>query len=328
MQARLIINGKSDKTSKVLKSGQRTADRRFDICKHALKAPYFETENGAAYLGDSVELLRSLPDQSIDLILTSPPFALRRKKAYGNKDADAYQAWFMNFAKEFHRILAPKGSLIIDIGGAWNPGIPTRSLYHFKLVIAICEMKEKTFHLAQEFYWYNPAKLPTPAQWVTVERIRVKDAVNIIWWLSKSPKPNASNRRVLTPYGNAMRSLLKRGYNSGLRPSEHIISEKWGRDNGGAIPPNILIVSNTCSNDDYLRGCREKGIAPHPARFPNEIPRFFIQFLTKPGAIVLDPFAGSNVVGQEAEKLGRKWLAMEVREEYLKGAKLRFSVNV
>jgi len=303
------------------------AAERVRRCRRALAPRYFGTPLGAACLGDSLALLRRLPDRCIDLILTSPPFALRRKKAYGNKDPDQYISWFMEYAQEFMRVLRTRGSLVIEIGGAWNRGQPTRALYHFQLLIALCQMQPRPFHLAQEFYWYNPAKLPTPAQWVTVERIRAKDAVNTIWWLSRSHRPVASNRRVLVPYGKAMRALLARGYNAGPRPSEHVISTKWARDNGGAIPPNILIVANTRSDDQYLRECREIGLRPHPARFPNEIPNFFIRFLTTPSALVLDPFAGSNVVGQEAERLGRRWIAMERSELYLQGASLRFPIR-
>lgn len=294
-------------------------------CVETLPAPYTRTAWGAAYLGDSLDLLRKMPRESVDLILTSPPFALRRRKAYGNVDPDRYLAWFLEFGREFHRVLKRRGSLVIDIGGAWNKGQATRSLYHFKLLIALCEIQPKPFYLAQEFYWFNPAKLPTPAQWVTVKRVRAKDAVNNIWWLSKSAEPTADNRRVLTPYTQAMRNLLRRGYNAGPRPSEHNISLKWGRDNGGAIPPNLIIAANTRSNGPYLRRCRETDTQPHPARFPDEIPSFFIRFLTTPGALVVDPFAGSNVTGQEAEKLQRHWIAIERNEVYLRGAAFRFA---
>ena len=96
------------------------------------------------------------------------------------------------------------------------------------------------FHLAQEFYWLNPAKLPNPVQWTNINRERVKDAVEPIWWLSKSPHPKADNRKVLVPYSEHMQRLLKTGkYNSGLRPSGWNISEVWARDNGGAIPSNF-----------------------------------------------------------------------------------------
>lgn len=168
--------------------------------------PYYETKFGAAYLGNSLELMAGVPDESVDLICTSPPFALVRKKEYGNVDADEYVEWFKDFATQFYRILKPTGSLVIDIGGSWVKGMPVRSLYHFELVVALCKLKEKGglgFYLAQELYWYNPAKLPTPAEWVTVRRERVKDAVNTVWWLSKSPHPKANNRRVLKPYSAA-----------------------------------------------------------------------------------------------------------------------------
>ncbi|WP_235147974.1 MULTISPECIES: DNA methyltransferase [Fischerella] len=116
--------------------------------------PCYETRFGAAYLGNSLELMAGIPDESIDLICTSPPFALVRKKEYGNVDADEYVEWFKDFAAQFYRILKPTGSLVIDIGGSWIKGMPVRSLYHFELVVALCKAKEKGglgFYLAQEF---------------------------------------------------------------------------------------------------------------------------------------------------------------------------------
>jgi site-specific DNA-methyltransferase (cytosine-N4-specific) len=166
--------------------------------------------------------------------MTSPPFGLVRKKDYGNEEADLYLEWFRRFANGFKKVLKPNGSVIIDIGGSWKKGQPTRSLYHFELLIMLC--KEYGFHLAQEFYWWNPAKLPTPAEWVNIRRVRVKDAVNCIWWLSLTPYPKASNRRVLQPYSDSMKDLFLNGYTPKLRPSGHDISNKFSRDNGGAIP--------------------------------------------------------------------------------------------
>ena len=167
---------------------------------------YHRTRSGRMVLGDSLDVLAEMKPGSVDLIMTSPPFGLVRKKEYGNVAADEYINWFRPFAKAFHRVLTNRGSAVIDIGGAWNQGQPTRHLYHFKLLIMMCE--EFGFHLAQDFYWWNPSKLPTPAEWVTVRRVRVKDAINTIWWLSKTPWPKASNRRVLQPYSSAMRELL------------------------------------------------------------------------------------------------------------------------
>jgi site-specific DNA-methyltransferase (cytosine-N4-specific) len=287
-------------------------------------SPYYITSFGEAYLDDSLEILSQIPNKTIDLVLTSPPFALRRKKSYGNVSAENYCDWFMPFALEINRVLKPKGSFVLDIGGSWNKGIPTRSLYHFELLLELCKPRGP-FHLAQEFYWYNPAKLPTPAQWVTIDRIRVKDAVNPIWWLSKSIKPKATNRRVLTPYSKSMEQLLERGYNEGVRPSGHNISTKWAKRNKGAIPPNIIVAANTRSNDPYLEGCKKHGLDIHPARFVKDVPEFFIKFLTTRGNTVLDPFAGSNMVGAIAENLERKWISIEINEQYVVGSSFRFS---
>ncbi len=284
---------------------------------------YHQTESGLIYLGDSLNVLENcVKESSVDLIVTSPPYGLVRKKEYGNVDADEYLEWFRPFAKAFKRVLREDGSLVIDIGGSWIPGQPTRSLYHFKLLIMLCE--EFGFHLAQEFYWWNPSRLPTPAEWVTVRRIRVKDAIDCVWWLSPSPWPRASNRRVLQPYSSSMRELLKNGYRAKKRPSGHDISTKFAVDNGAAIPPNLIAIANTESNSYYLRYCRERGIEPHPARFPAELPEFFVRMLTDPGDLVLDPFGGSCVAGEVCERIGRRWICVEISEEYLQGAMGRF----
>jgi site-specific DNA-methyltransferase (cytosine-N4-specific) len=293
------------------------------MSKRALRSRLrYRTRLGAAYHGDSAELLTALPDASVQAIITSPPFALKRKKQYGNPAEDAYLEWFLAFVPEMRRVLKRNGSLVIDIGGAWMPGSPTRSIYQFELLVSL--VRDEKFFLAEEFYWYNRAKLPGPAQWVTIERVRVKDAVNPIWWLSKTKKPKADNRRVLTPYGPSMHKLFRRGYNRGRRPSGHVVGGKFGVDNGGAIPPNLIEVSNTRSIDSYQVFCREHGHAIHPARFPREVPEFFVKFLTKPGDLVLDLFAGSNMTGAVAEDLGRQWLAFDKDADYLDGSVGRF----
>jgi len=284
---------------------------------------YFKTKSGRMVLGDSLDVLAEMKPGSVDLIMTSPPFGLVRKKEYGNVAADEYIDWFRPFAKAFHRVLNKRGSAVIDIGGAWNQGIPTRHLYHFKLLIMMCE--EFGFHLAQDFYWWNPSKLPTPAEWVTVRRVRVKDAINTVWWLSKTPWPKASNRRVLQPYSSAMRGLLTNGYKAKKRPSGHDISTKFLIDNGAAIPPNLIAVPNTESNSFYLRYCQENNLLVHPARYPAELPEYFIRMLTDPGDVVVDPFAGSCVTGEVAQRLGRKWMCVELVEDYLKGGLGRFA---
>jgi site-specific DNA-methyltransferase (cytosine-N4-specific) len=283
---------------------------------------YHQTDHGSILQGDSLEYLATLKAGSVDLIVTSPPFGLVRKKEYGNVESHEYIEWFRPFGKELKRVLKPSGSLVVDIGGAWIPGQPTRSLYHFELAIMLC--RDVGMYLAQEFFWWNPSKLPSPAEWVTVRRVRVKDAVNMVWWFSLSPWPKASNKRVLAPYSDAMKGLLKNGYRAKLRPSGHDISNKFSTNNGAAIPPNLLAIPNTESNSYYLRYCEQHKLKPHPARFPAALPEFFIRMLTNEGDVVVDPFAGSCVTGEVSERLRRKWTCIEMREEYLRGALGRF----
>lgn len=305
--------------------GLGTSDYKKAFPKKLIRQ-FHKTNFGQMIWGDSRSyLFNGAEENSVDLIMTSPPFGLVRKKSYGNEDADEYCNWFRPFAEGFKRVLKDDGSLVIDIGGAWVQGQPTRSLYHFKLLVMLVE--EFGFHLCQEHYWWNPAKLPSPAEWVNVRRVRVKDAVNSIYWLSKTPYPKANNRRILAPYSKSMKGLLKNGYVSKLRPSGHDISTKFQKDNGGSVPPNLLAIANTESTSRYQEYCRENNIPIHPARFPSQLPEYFIRFLTEPGDTVLDPFAGSCVTGAVAEELRRKWICCEMSEEYLNGALARFLPN-
>jgi DNA modification methylase len=289
--------------------------------------PYYSTDYGSAYLGDSSELMKELPDSSVNLVVTSPPFALTRKKAYGNAEDGEYIEWFMPFAREIRRILKEDGSFVLDLGGAYLKGAPIRSLYQFELLIKLC--REGGFYLAQECYHYNPTRLPTPAEWVTVRRVRLKDSVNVVWWLSKSKYPKSDNRRVLLAYSVAMEDLLKRqSYNGGKRPSEHDINTtSFLTNNGGAIAPNVLALANSESNSAYIRRCKENNLKLHPARFPVAFAEFFIHFLTDEGDLVLDPFGGSCSTGEAAEHAARRWIAMELDKDYLAGSKMRFEDN-
>ena len=147
----------------------------------------------------------------------------------------------------------------------------------------------------------------------------------VLWWLSPTPWPKASNRRVLAPYSEAMKGLLKNGYKAKLRPSGHDISEKFSVNNGAAIPPNLIAIPNTESNSYYLRYCKENGLVQHPARFPAALPEYFIRMLSDRGDLVVDPFGGSCITGEVSERLGRRWICSELVEDYVKGALGRFA---
>jgi len=285
----------------------------------------YRTSLGAAVLTKAEDYLPSMPENSVDLVVTSPPFALLRQKAYGNLDQADYVDWLVSFGPLIRRVLKDTGSLVLDLGGAYQRGVPCRSLYNYRVLLHLCD--EHGFYLAEEFFWHNPAKLPSPIEWVNKRKIRAKDSVNTVWWLAKSENPKANVSNVLAPYSARMKQLMKDPeafYRPKDRPSGHDISGKFGKDNGGAIPSNLLQYPNTESNSIHIRLCKSHNLEPHPARFPRSLPEFFIKFLTDPGDTVLDIFAGSNTTGEAAELLGRHWIALECNREYVIGSAFRF----
>jgi len=291
----------------------------------ALGRSLYSTEYGSAYVGNSLDLLDQLEADSIDLVITSPPFALQREKSYGNVIQEMYVDWLLEFCRKVYRVLAPTGSFIIDLGGAYQSKRPVRSLYNYHILIRLCE--ELDFRLAEEFFWFNPAELPSPIEWVNKKKIRVKDSVNTVWWLSKSDYPKADVSQVLVPYSDRMKKLQRnpeKYYAPKVRPSGHDISTGFAIDNGGAIPSNLLQIPNTESVSQYLRLCSALQIEAHPARFPVKLPTFFIKFLTERGDVVLDIFAGSNTTGLAAETTQRRWLAFEKEQQYLAASVFRF----
>jgi len=308
--------------------------------RRRVSTPIYETELGAAFYGDSRDVLQTQRLQNhagdIQMVFTSPPFPLNTKKKYGNLQGEEYLEWFSGFAPLLRDMVADDGSIVIEIGNAWEPGRPVMSTLVLRAFIAFLDAAN--LNLCQEFIWYNPARLPSPVQWVNIERSRVKDAFTRIWWMSPSDRPKADNRNILREYSESMKRLIKTGkYNAGKRPSEHHIGkESFKTNNKGAIPPNVidgdlapslgtlLKGTNTHSADQYQNFCRERKLEQHPARMPPELVEFFMRFLTDEGDLVLDPFAGSNTTGAVAERLGRKWLSCDAKWEYAASSISRF----
>ncbi|HBE27036.1 MAG TPA: site-specific DNA-methyltransferase [Ktedonobacter sp.] len=290
-----------------------------------IEKPLYITDCGEAYLGDSLQLLDQLEADSIDLVITSPPFALQRQKVYGNVNQEDYVDWLVTFCKKVYRVLTPSGSFVLDLGGAYQTKRPVRSLHNYRILLKLCD--EVGYRLAEEFFWHNPAKLPSPIEWVNKRKIRVKDSVDTVWWLSKDDYPKADITRVLVPYSERMQKLQtdpEKYYKPKLRPSGHDIGAGFAVDNGGAIPSNLLQIPNTESNSRYIQLCKMLDVETHPARFPMKLPLFFIQMLTDPGDTVLDIFAGSNTTGAAAESLERHWIAFEQNRMYLLASTFRF----
>lgn len=308
----------------------------------------YETKLGKYIIGDSEKVLNGKLGNElknkVQLIVTSPPFPLNKKKKYGNRLGDEYKEWLVGMANSFSKVLAENGSIVMELGNSWEPERPVQSTLGLEAMLEFVNADGADLRLCQQFVCYNPSRLPSPAQWVTVNRIRTVDSFTHVWWMSNSDYPKADNSNVLRPYSKSMKNLLKKKkYNSGHRPSEHKIGEtSFLKNNGGSIMPNVLEIepidpskehrlpenmfrmSNTNSNDFFLRTCRERGIVPHPARMQPGLVSFFVEFLTEPGDIILDPFAGSNTTGYVAEKLGRKWVGIEIDKAYGEQSKIRF----
>lgn len=291
----------------------------------------YRTKFGECVQGDSLAVLHTLQDNSIDLIVTSPPFSLQRHKNYGEVEQHEYVDWLLQFGAAAHSKLKETGSFVIDLGGAYQKGIPVRSLYPFRFMLKMCD--ELGYNLAQDMYWHNLSALPAPIEWVNKRKIRCKSSVNTVWWFSKTAFPKSNIRNVLVPYSARMHRLIENPEDfvkeeGVVRPSGHIMGMKsWAKDNGGAIPANLLQISNSDSNSQYLRYCKELGADSHPARFPAKLPEFFIKMLTDAGDLVVDIFSGSNTTGKVAEELGRRWLSIDLSAEYVASSSFRFAIS-
>ena len=291
--------------------------------------PYFYTPKGRAYLCSIEDFLSSKKAKSlkgkVNLILTSPPFPLVIPKKYGNKVGTEYLNWISDLSVGLAELLTEDGSMVIEIGNAWDKKSPTMSTLPLETLMSIAKSAE--LNICQQMIWNNPGKLPGPAYWVNILRERVTDSFTHIWWYSKTERPKANNRNVLQPYKSGMERLLARQtYNSGERPSGHRVSEKgFLTENGGSIPQSALNYANTGTDNEYRDWCKSKSIPMHPARMPIAVANFFINFLTDSKDLVLDPFGGSCTTGQSAENLKRRWICVEQEKEYLRGARGRFT---
>ncbi len=302
----------------------------------------YKTANGRMLLGRIEDALDAAPlsrmKGKINLIVTSPPFPLVRKKRYGNETGEAYLAWLESLAERLADLLTEDGSIVIEIGNAWEPGSPIMSTLPLEALFAF--KRAANLHLCQHVICHNPARLPSPAAWVNLKRARLKDSFTHVWWMSRAEFPKADNRRVLHPYSKDMKKLLKsQTYNAGVRPSGHVISATgFLTDHGGAIGANVIDLggdhypeallrfTGTQWDANYRAYCKMHELPAHPARMQPSLSAFFIEFLTDKLDLVFDPFAGSNTTGSVAESLGRKWIGVEAEADYVTGSRGRFDI--
>lgn len=303
-----------------------TADDKLENIRPGVVVTLWENDRGVVLWSTAEALEEKLDAQSINLVCTSPPYDLAgRAKEYDDHRSESEQVrWLAERCESWKRLLTPDGSVFLNLGDVWLPNSPTMSVYQERLILELVD--RLGYHLIQRITWENPSKMPSPAEWVTVRRIRVNPSTESYWWLSPNPYPKADNRNVLVPYSEHMKKTLANGTNAGLRPSGHNVSEHaFQHDNGGAIPHALISASNTASNTKYLEACRAAGIKPHPARFPSALPEFAIKLTTDPGEVILDPFGGSLECAETAMRLGRRFITCDRSRHYLDGGILRFA---
>jgi DNA modification methylase len=298
------------------------AEDKLENIRPGIVVTVFENDAGVVLWSTAEALECKLDDRSVNLVCTSPPYELTRPKEYDEgRNESEHVRWLAERAASWKRILTEDGSVMLNLGDVWLPNSPTVSLYQERLLLELVD--RLGYHLIQKLYWESPSKMPGPAEYVTIRRIRVTPSIENIWWLSPTPNPKADNRNVLVDYSSSMRKTLTRGTNAGTRPSGHAVShDAFRSDNGGAIPHSLLIAANTASNTSYLRRCREAGIQPHPARFPEALPEFAICLTTDRDDVVLDPFGGSCTTAAVAQRLGRRFIVSDRSRHYIDGGVL------
>lgn len=283
---------------------------------------------GLFLCGECLEEMKKMPDESIDFIFTSPPYA-NQIKDYGvtgvRLKPDQFDGWFIPRAKEMYRLLKPTGSLVLNISDKLDGRF--QSIFVFKLVVLLVE--QVGFHLVRDYIWHNPA---TPPNVFSRGKMgRTKKSHEYCFWFSKSEEWTFNMDPIRKPYSGRMLELFQApamgGRNSNSRPSRHSfdLSHTW-KDNGGADPGSVLSISNTSSNDTFHRLCKQFGIG-HPARFPESLAEFFIKAGTNEGDVVLDPFGGSGTTAVVAHRLGRDFTYIEINPDYHAMAQKWFEVE-
>jgi DNA modification methylase len=251
-------------------------------------------------LGDCEKVLAEVPDNSIDLIFTSPPYADQRQNTYGGVSPDEYVAWFMPKAKQFLRVLKPTGTFVLNIKERVVNG--ERHTYVIELIL---EMRKQGWLWTEEFMWHK--KNSYPGKWPN----RFRDNWERLIQFNKSKKFNMYQDTVMVPVGDWAKDRLANLSETDKIRDESKVGSGFGKNVANWVgrqmvyPTNVLHMATECANRN------------HSATFPVALPEWFIKLFTQPGDVVLDPFVGSGTTIVAATQLGRSYVGIDINQEYI-----------
>jgi site-specific DNA-methyltransferase (adenine-specific)/site-specific DNA-methyltransferase (cytosine-N4-specific) len=251
------------------------------------------------YLGDSKEVLKTIPDNSVDLIVTSPPYADQRKNTYGGIHPNKYVDWFLPIGEQLLRVLKPSGTFILNIKERVVNG--ERSTYVIELIL---EMRKLGWLWTEEFIWHK--KNSYPGKWPN----RFRDSWERLIQFNKSKKFNMYQEEVMVPVGDWSKTRLKRLSETDKKRDESKVGSGFGKNISNwlnremAYPTNVLHMATECNNKN------------HSAAFPEKLPEWFIKLFTKEGDTVLDPFMGSGTTIFVANRMKRNSIGIDIVPEY------------
>lgn len=258
--------------------------------------------------GDCKKILEKFPENCIDLIFTSPPYADQRKNTYGGIHPNDYIDWFIPKANEFKRVLKPEGTFILNIKERVVNG--ERHTYVIELILA---MKQQGWFWTEEYIWHK--KNSYPGKWPN----RFRDSWERLLQFNKQKRFNFYQDSVMIPVGDWAKNRLAHLSETDLTRDESKVGSGFGKKVANwkrrkkVYPTNVLLLATECSNKN------------HSAVFPLDLPKWFIRLFTKEGDIVLDPFSGSGTTALAAAELGRYYIGIDVQDKYIKDSLKRLS---
>ena len=284
------------------------------------------TSDGFALWGHADDVARGLEPGSVDLVMLSPPYPVV-KRDYGRQSVAEWLDAMSELVGLWKRVLTRRGTLAVNLGDVHVPGAPSISTYVERFTLDAVDAHG--FHLAGRMPWYSPTKLAN-LEWAVKRRVVPRNAVEHVILLTPDAHPDWDTRRLpAEPYAERSGARLEADAARGpaRRPGGYDIREAAFARGAGRVPGNLIVSGGVGGGGTYAERCRAAGIAPHPARFPEALPRRVIQLTTRPGGIVHDPMSGSGVTAKVASELGRRFVASERMLTYCTSSGFRFDAR-